>query len=151
MIRPDLRQDRLEHRRSQRRGGGVVSSVRVTVQPLVSSLEIRGVLIMKRLAIITSTLAAVLVAAPAFAADPIDRVPAAIPAPMPIFNWTGLYAGIHGGWVFGSANQRYTGNAAYLAGPVALVRHRRRATRLQHPVRSGRPRHRDRPVLSAPG
>jgi outer membrane immunogenic protein len=97
----------------------VVSSVRVTVQPLVSSFEIRGVLIMKRLAIITSTLAAALVAAPAFAADPIDRVPAAIPAPMPIFNWTGLYAGIHGGWAFGSANQRYTGNAAYLAGPVA--------------------------------
>lgn len=74
---------------------------------------------MRRVNSIATALVAVLLGSPAFSADLSDRVPASIPAPPPVFNWTGLYAGLNGGWAFGSANHRYTGNAAYLAGPVA--------------------------------
>lgn len=54
---------------------------------------------------------ALVAAGQAFAADlpqpapPPPRAPAAyIPAPSPVYNWTGVYLGINGGWGFGSSD-----------------------------------------------
>lgn len=53
-------------------------------------------------------------AAPAFAADlpagpPPPQAPAAyIPAPAPIYNWSGIYIGVNGGYAFGNSNWNAT-------------------------------------------
>jgi outer membrane immunogenic protein len=48
----------------------------------------------------------VALAAPAIGADmPVKAIP---PAPLPIWNWTGFYAGIEGGYAWGDSVQSYT-------------------------------------------
>ncbi|MGA2124798.1 MAG: outer membrane protein [Xanthobacteraceae bacterium] len=61
---------------------------------------------MKRLSFATITFAAIAAASASFAADlpaPAYKVPAMAPAP--IYNWTGFYIGVEGGWGFGRADQ----------------------------------------------
>lgn len=59
---------------------------------------------MKRLLLSGAALAVLAIAAPAFAADMPSRRPVYKAAPaLPIFNWTGFYAGVHGGYGWGDA------------------------------------------------
>jgi outer membrane immunogenic protein len=57
----------------------------------------------------------------AAAADLPVRVPAAVPAAAPVVvNWTGFYVGANVGYTWGQADARYTGNPAFVGGPVAV-------------------------------
>jgi outer membrane immunogenic protein len=61
---------------------------------------------MKRLLLSgAAAIAALVIAAPAYAADmPSRRAPVYKAAPLPIFNWTGFYAGLHAGYGWGDSS-----------------------------------------------
>jgi outer membrane immunogenic protein len=65
---------------------------------------------MKRLLVGCATLAAVAIGAPAMAADlpaaPVYKAPAVVP--LPIYDWTGFYVGINGGYSWGRAATAYS-------------------------------------------
>jgi outer membrane immunogenic protein len=58
---------------------------------------------MKRLVLSGIALAVAAFAAPANAADMPSRAPVYKAAPLPIFNWTGFYAGVHAGYGWGDS------------------------------------------------
>jgi len=58
---------------------------------------------MKRLFLSGIALAMLAVSAPAIAADMPSRSPVYKAAPLPIFNWTGFYAGVHAGYGWGDS------------------------------------------------
>src|SRR5262249_13507749 len=68
---------------------------------------------MKKLA---TAIAAILIGTPAFAADMAVKAPP--PAPAPVYNWTGWYAGVNVGASFGHVKTDF--NSAPLFGPERL-------------------------------
>ena len=77
----------------------------------------RGLMMKK---ILLGTAALVVLAGPAFAADMAPRMyTKAAPVVAPIYNWSGMYAGLHAGYTFGDRNGVDT--TGILAGNVANV------------------------------
>jgi outer membrane immunogenic protein len=75
---------------------------------------------MKKLTL-TLTAAAALISVPAAAADLRMPVKAPVVAPVPYFNWTGCYIGVHGGGGWGEKRVRGTG--IIVVDGVELARH----------------------------
>src|SRR5262245_19703928 len=76
------------------------------IYTITSALRIGG-LKMNKVVMIGTAIAA-LVGGPALAADIPLKAP---PAPAVIYNWTGFYGGIHGGW--GRTDTRWLGPATF--------------------------------------
>ena len=74
--------------------------------------------VMKRIVVLLSTIAVVVLASTAVRAADLARPYAPPPPPLPVYSWTGFYAGINGG--FGGDRNQYPFSIGGIAGTSSL-------------------------------